>query len=76
MKRVGVAKPEPPTVQGEEHVKKHKPTAKLFHAEPRPSLLSSEATAQNYRGIINLALLVLVCLFFICVVICSSITSL
>eukprot|EP01111_Echinosteliopsis_oligospora_P007402 TRINITY_DN2235_c0_g1_i2.p1 TRINITY_DN2235_c0_g1~~TRINITY_DN2235_c0_g1_i2.p1 ORF type:complete len:515 (+),score=110.94 TRINITY_DN2235_c0_g1_i2:223-1767(+) len=32
---------------------------KVFHAENAPSLLSTETTSQNYRGFINLAMLVL-----------------
>lgn len=33
----------------------------VFHENVRASLLSTEAPAQNYRGIVNLVMLVLVC---------------
>lgn len=35
----------------------------IFHETSRASLLSTEAPAQNYRGLINLVMLVLVCVF-------------
>jgi hypothetical protein len=53
--------PSPP-LKGEKQKSGHKELKDhyVFHANVRASLLSTEAPAQNYRGLINLVMLVLV----------------